>query len=478
MSLTEGRVRDKLFRLWFPMIGGVLAVKAIDISDAYFVGQLGSDSLAAISFTFPVVMTLISLSIGLSSGASSVLSRAIGAGASKERQRGIVAGTVGLAALISVVLAIAGFLIVEPLFRLLGAEQALMPDIVSFMRIWFAGSLFLILPIAVTGLIRATGDGATPALLMAFIAVLNIGLNPVFIFGLGPVPEMGMEGAAVATVIARALATVLACQMLWSRGLLDLSLQPLHQGISKWREISAIGLPASLSTSLNPVALAIATAAVATLGTDQVAAFGVVTKIEAFAVVPLLALSSASAPFVGQNSGGGKEERSREALFWCCGIAGIWTVFIAIVLGFLAEPLLLPAFTDNPDVVGFGALYLMIVPWTFAGYGITVALSAGMNGLGRSVTALCISGGRAIGLLAPLAWLGVILNDFTGVALGVAAANIIAGTVSILVIFRHSLCAREDEHSASVKQAEDASRSSSKNGSNSPAFEERLGESG
>ena len=112
MTLTEGRVRDKLFRLWFPMIGGVLAVKAIDISDAYFVGQLGSDSLAAISFTFPVVMTLISLSIGLSSGASSVLSRAIGAGASKDRQRGIVAGTVGLATLISVLLALLGFLIV------------------------------------------------------------------------------------------------------------------------------------------------------------------------------------------------------------------------------------------------------------------------------------------------------------------------------------------------------------------------------
>ncbi|MFN3163135.1 MAG: MATE family efflux transporter, partial [Pseudohongiellaceae bacterium] len=453
MSLTEGRVRDKLFRLWLPMIGGVLAVKAIDISDAYFVGQLGSDSLAAISFTFPVVMTLISLSIGLSSGASSVLSRAIGAGAGQDRQQGIVAGTVGLATLISIVLAIVGFLIIEPLFRLLGADPELMPDIVGFMRIWFAGSLFLILPIAVTGLIRATGDGATPALLMAFIAVLNIGLNPVFIFGLGPVPALGMEGAAVATVIARALATILACQMLWKRGLLDLSLEPLRRGVRQWREISVIGLPASLSTSLNPVALAIATAAVATLGTDQVAAFGVVTKIEAFAVVPLLALSSASAPFVGQNSGGGNEDRSREALLWCCGIAGVWTVFIAALLALVARPLLLPAFTDSGDVIAFGALYLMIVPWTFAGYGITVALSAGMNGLGRSVTALCISGGRAIGLLAPLAWLGVLFGDFIGVAAGVAAANVIAGLGSVVVIFRHSLQVREKEHSAQAESA-------------------------
>jgi putative MATE family efflux protein len=459
MSLTEGRVRDKLFRLWLPMIGGVLAVKAIDISDAYFVGQLGSDSLAAISFTFPVVMTLISLSIGLSSGASSVLSRAIGAGAGQDRQQGIVAGTVGLATLISIVLAIVGFLIIEPLFRLLGADPELMPDIVGFMRIWFAGSLFLILPIAVTGLIRATGDGATPALLMAFIAVLNIGLNPVFIFGLGPVPALGMEGAAVATVIARALATILACQMLWKRGLLDLSLEPLRRGVRQWREISVIGLPASLSTSLNPVALAIATAAVATLGTDQVAAFGVVTKIEAFAVVPLLALSSASAPFVGQNSGGGNEDRSREALLWCCGIAGVWTVFIAALLALVARPLLLPAFTDSGDVIAFGALYLMIVPWTFAGYGITVALSAGMNGLGRSVTALCISGGRAIGLLAPLAWLGVLFGDFIGVAAGVAAANVIAGLGSVVVIFRHSLQVREKEYTAQAESAGNSGQS-------------------
>jgi putative MATE family efflux protein len=444
MSLTEGPVRERLFRLWLPMIAGVLAVKAIDISDAYFVGQLGKEPLAAISFTFPVVMTLISLSIGLSSGASSVLSRAIGRGAGKARQRAIVAGTVGLAVLVSLLMALAGFIFVEPLFRLMGADEAVMPDIVAYMRLWFAGSLFLILPIAITGLIRATGDGLSSAALMICIAIFNIGLNPLFIFGWGPIPALGMQGAAVATVIARAIALVLAIWLLWRRDLFSLALQPLRDGIRQWREISVIGLPASLSTSLNPVALGIATAAVATLGTSEVAAFGLVTKIEAFAVVPLLALSSASAPFAGQNSGADKEDRTRAALWWCCGIAVVWTVLVSLLLLASARSLLLPAFSEDAEVIELAGLYLLFVSWTFAGYGITVALSAAMNGLGRPISALAIAGGRAMALLAPAAWLGVSLGGFQGVALGIAAANSLAGLVSVLIIARHSLTVRED----------------------------------
>jgi Na+-driven multidrug efflux pump len=218
----------------------------------------------------------------------------------------------------------------------------------------------------------------------------------------------------------------------------------LRDGIRQWREISVIGLPASLSTSLNPVALGIATAAVATLGTSEVAAFGLVTKIEAFAVVPLLALSSASAPFAGQNSGADKEDRTRAALWWCCGIAVVWTVLVSLLLLASARSLLLPAFSEDAEVIELAGLYLLFVSWTFAGYGITVALSAAMNGLGRPISALAIAGGRAMALLAPAAWLGVSLGGFQGVALGIAAANSLAGLVSVLIIARHSLTVRED----------------------------------
>ncbi|MDX1509032.1 MAG: MATE family efflux transporter, partial [Woeseiaceae bacterium] len=210
MSLTEGPVRDRLFALWLPMIGGILMVKAVGLADAYFVGQLGEEALAAISFTFPVVMTLISLAIGLSAGASSVLSRAIGNSADPAEQQGIVTAAVFIAIAISILLGAVGYFGIGYVLALMGASGNILADATAYMQIWFVGAVFLILPIAINGLLRSTGDGVSPALLMSGIAVLNIGLNPVFIYGLGPAPDLGMQGAAVATVSARAVSTVIA----------------------------------------------------------------------------------------------------------------------------------------------------------------------------------------------------------------------------------------------------------------------------
>lgn len=443
-TLTDGPVRNRLFDLWVPMIGGVLAVKAIGLSDAYFVGQLGEQPLAAISFTFPIVMTLVSLAIGLSAGASSVLSRAIGEDEDRSSQQAIVLGALVMAAIVAAALSVFGLLLIGPLLQLMGATGENLSDARVYMTIWFSGSLFLVVPIAINGLLRATGDGVSPALLMSIIAVVNIALNPVFIFGFGAIDGFGMQGAAAATIVARGLAMIGAIALLSHKGLLKLDARLLFQGLKRWQEITRIGLPASFSTSLSPMALSIATAAVATLGSAEVAAFGVVTKIQSFAVVPLLALSSASAPLIGQNSGANEINRSRRALIWCGAISVFWSILIAIGLFFGGE-WLVSMFTESKAVTEAAALYLMIVPLTYAGYGIVISLSAGLNGLGRSVQALAISGGRAMLLLTPAAYVGVLLGGFLGLAIGTALANLTSGLIAWLVVFRNDLTAHKSE---------------------------------
>lgn len=439
MSLTEGPVYRRLLSLWLPMIFGVVAVKLIDLSDAWFVGKLGEAPLAAISFTFPVVLTLISLSIGLSAGASSVLSRAIGNGRSGDELQRTVSGALSLSVAVSLGLSITGALVIAPLLQLMGASGPIFDMALEFMLIWLAGTIFLILPVVSGGLLRAAGDGLTPALIMGLIAILNIGLNPVFIFGVGPVEPFGMAGAAVATVIARAVATGLSIWLLWRRGLLTFATAAVRRGIDRWQEIAHVGLPASVSTSINPVSMSIATAAVATLGASEVAAFGVATRIEAFALVPLLALSSAIAPVVGQNSGAGETERSRVALWWCAGIAIGWTLLAAVVLA-VAAPWLAGSFSDVDAVADDAAAYLTIVPLSLFGYGIVIAVSAAMNGLGRPGNALALTCLRALGLLAPLAWLGVLLGfGFAGVAAAIAVANVLTGLIGLAIIRRHGL---------------------------------------
>lgn len=453
MSLTEGRVRKRLFDLWLPMIGGIVAVKTIGLADIYFVGKLGQQALAAISFTFPIVMTLISLAIGLSAGASSILSRAIGEGASDEAQQAIVAGSICVAVATAALLTGVGYFGIGALLELMGARGQVLADATDYMQIWLLGSVCLIVPVAINGLLRATGDGVSPAALLIAAAVFNVSLNPLFVFGFGPVPGLGMQGAAVATVAGRGLGMVAAIALIWNKGLLRVSLGRIREGLGHLREIARIGLPASLSTSLNPMALSIATAAAATLGEVEVAAFGVATKIQSFAVVPLLALSAASSPFVGQNSSAGEIRRSRRALYWCAGLSIGWSALAAAVLAISAGGIA-SFFTDDAEVSAAAALFLMIVPASFAGYGIAISLSAAMNGLGRPFTALSISGGRALVLLAPATWIGAGLGGFTGIAIGFAAANVVAGLVGFVVMRGHSLTTSDVDRAANCDPAD------------------------
>jgi len=438
LQLTDGSVRASFSKVWIPMISGVLAVKAIGVSDAYFVGQLGEEKLAAISYAFPIVMTLISLAIGLSAGASSVLSRMIGADASIEEQAERTTGAIGMAVIISVALSVFGFLFIGPILSLLGAEGQIHEDAKCFMMIWFAGVVFLVVPVATNGLLRATGDGVSPAILMSSIAVLNIAINPVFIFGLGPVPEFGMQGAAFATITARGVSTIGAFYLLWRKDLLAASIGSLKRGLARWKQVARIGLPASLSTSVNPIALSIATAAVSTIGSAEVAAFGLVTKIQSFSVVPLLALSAASAPFVGQNSGAGKTERSRESLWFSAQVSIVWAVILAVFFYFGGE-WLVSFFTESEATRQVAALYLAIVPLSYAGYGVIISLTAALNGLGRSVSGLFIGAGRAIGLLASGAWIGVLTGGFLGLAIATFIANAASGMIGLFIIRQHEL---------------------------------------
>ena len=444
MQLTTGPVRKSFSKVWLPMISGVLAVKAIGVSDAFFVGRLGEAKLAAISYTFPIVMTLISLAIGLSAGASSVLSRAIGADAERDTRAEIVTGAAGMAVVISIVMSILGFLFIEPVLSLMGAQDEILEDAALYMRIWFAGVIFLVLPVATNGMLRATGDGVSPAILMSATALINIAINPLFIYGLGPVPALDMQGAAVATITARALATIGAFYLLRRKDLLDVSFSALKRGLARWKEVARIGLPASVSTSVNPVALAIATAAVSTIGSAEVAAFGLVTKIQSFAVVPLLALSAASAPFVGQNSGAGHTDRSRSSLWFCAKVSVIWAALLAVAF-FFGGRWFVSFFTESERTRDIAALYLAIVPASYAGYGLMISLTAAMNGLGRSFTGLGIGAGRALGLLAPGAWIGVLAGGFLGLSIATFAANAVSGAASALIIRRHSLSDVDDE---------------------------------
>lgn len=427
-DLTNGPVRGHLARLGLPMVLGIVGVLSISLADAYFLGQLGTDELAAISYTFPVVLTLQSLGIGLSAGASSVASRAIGAGDEDEAKR-LATDAVVLAILLIVVLTGLGLIVVRPLFAALGAEGTVLDAVVRYMRVWFFGLPFLVVPMVANGLIRANGDSVAPSAIMVLAAVINVALDPVFIFGAGPVPALEVEGAAWASLISRAVTFVAAMGVLIFRErLLTAAIPSASALLRSWRRVLSVGAPAAISTSVNPLAITVVTAFLASLGDETVAAFGVATRIESLASVPMLALSSAIGPVAGQNWGKGEAGRTVLAMrlsFWfSCG----WAV-VAAGAFWMAAPVIAGLFTDDASVAGQVALYLRVTGLSLAGYGVVVTASAAFNATGRALQGLGMTSLRSGALYAPLAGLGVLLGGPVAAFAGIAAANAISGGV-------------------------------------------------
>lgn len=429
--LTTGPIGDHLTKMTVPMIWGILAIIVVNITDTFFVGQLGTKPLAAMGFVFPVSMVMFSLGIGLSAGATSVISRAIG-GSSREEVRRLTTDALTLTLISSSLFAVVGVLTIDPVFRLLGAEDDILPLIRAYMVPWYIGVVFLIVPMTGNGAIRACGDAKWPGLIMIGSAMINAVLDPIMIFGLLGFPRMEIAGAAWATLIARAFTLIGALAILHFREeLLTHPLPGIRAYLVSIRKVLHVAAPAAINQMLNPLATAALTAMVATFGTGAVAAFGVATRIEGLALVVLYALSSAIGPVAGQNWGAGLTDRAREALMLCYRFCVIFGFGGAAVL-FVGTAFVTPLFDPDPAISGMADTYLRIVAWSYAFHGAVMMASAFFNGVGKPGPALSLTVFRMAVLMVPLAWLASLWFGLKGIFIAMALANTGAGILSII----------------------------------------------
>jgi len=427
-DLTNGAISLGIVRLAGPMVFGLVAVLSQNLVDTYFVGQLGTVPLAALSFTFPVALTFTSLSIGLSAGASSLVSRVIGSGR-REQARAWVTNGLVLSAMIVGVLSFVGWLTIEPLFSLLGASDSALEYIHRYMPLWYLSMPFLVVGIVGHGAMRADGDGKWPAVFMVISGLINIGLTPVLMQGLAGFPRLGIEGVALATLIARVALFVSTVIMLhYFLELMTLKRSSFDAFSNSARRILRVAVPAGAGNMANPIGIAIVTAILAANGDVVVAAFGVATRIEAFACLPMLALSSAIGPFAGQNWGAGKIGRIKRALHFCFLISAI-NAAVLILLFFFAGDWLAGLFASEEAVREKAVSYLLLVSFSLWGYGIVVTTAAAMNGIGRSEMGLAFYAIRMLVLYVPLAYLASVFADTRAVFIAIAVTNALAGLI-------------------------------------------------
>jgi Na+-driven multidrug efflux pump len=327
-----------------------------------------------------------------------------------------------------------GLLTIGPVFTLLGATARTLPFIEQYMRIWYLGVGFVVIPMVGNNAIRATGDTKTPSVIMLIAVAANATMDPLLIFGLGPFPRMEIAGAALATVIARATTFLVA---LWVLGRRDKMLTMRFPGfkpiVDSWKKILYIGVPTAATRAILPVSIGMVTRLVSTYGIEAVAGFGVATRIEFFALTLVRALSSVLMPFVGQNWGAGKLKRVASGVAYSNRLSVIWGALMFGVLALAARPIA-SLFNGEPRVVDVAELYLRIVPLGYGFYGAALLVIAALNALNRPLHAAGLSAFHMFALYVPLAVAGSSIFGLTGMFGGLAASFFIAGTAGHFLV--------------------------------------------
>ncbi|XOV87709.1 MAG: MATE family efflux transporter [Pseudomonadota bacterium] len=425
-NFTEGPVHRHLIRLAGFMFMGFSAMTISQLIETIYLGVLGTDELAAVSFTFPVVMVLQSVAMGLGVGASSIIARTTGAG-DREQVKRLVTHCLILVVACVFSLAILGRLYSAPIFSLLGAEGHILELVILYMDIWFIGLPLFALSMIGTSLIRAVGNAAVPGIVMTVGSILQVIISPFFIFGWGPCPQLGIEGAALGFALSRALSFLLCYYVLIVReGLITRSLDGI---LASWRAILHVGLPAMATSLIMPVTMGIITRLLAGHGPAVVAGFGVGSRIDSLMVMIVIAIASSAGPFIGQNWGAQKFDRVDTALFLCNRFALAWGLFAFLFMLLFAETLV-SLINDDPKVVETAVWYLVIIPLSIGFMGMTAISSSCFNAMGQPLPPLIISILRMVVVYVPMAILLNLWLGYIGIFLATSISTILLGILA------------------------------------------------
>lgn len=425
-KLTKGSITGHLVGQTLPAIIGVTAVMSIGLVDAYFIGQLGPEALAAIAFIFPVTVALSSLGVGVMVGINSVVARSLGEGDGPRCARRANFGLV-FAVVLGILMGALLFAVLEPLFTLMNAPAHLRPLILDYMQPFSLGFPLILAIMGFNGVLRGQGEAKRTSYISLTYAAANWVLDPILITGAFGFEGYGIAGAAYATIIGYLIGVVVAFVLLRQT---DLPFDPSLIREGSWVDpaisILRVAGPASFSNSINPIGLSVLTAVIATQGEAAVAAFGAAGRLQGMATVPLLALSGSIGAIVGQNWGAKQYGRARQSALYAFGFCVVWGLSLVAITVPLAE-WFAGFFTDEPEIVEQFVLYIRIAAWGYAGFGILIVANGILNAIDKASYALTQSAARVFLVMLPFAWVFLSTWGSGAVYSAELAANIFGG---------------------------------------------------
>ncbi|MGD8902805.1 MAG: MATE family efflux transporter [Anaerolineae bacterium] len=427
-DLTRLSIHRAIWYLAPPMILEMGVQNLAQILDTYWIGQLGSAALAAVTISITIRWVLNSLANGLGIGGMAVVARRIGAKDPAAAEHAVWQ-TILLGVSMSLILSVTGMILARPLLVLLGADAEVLPLGLAYLRISFAGIFTLILVFAINAMLRGAGEAGMAMRVLFLTTGVTVVLEPILIRGWGRLPALGVAGSALAFVLGFGAGLALQLGILLSgRARIRIDLHNLRPDLPLMGRIIRISLPSTIQMTLRSSSRLIIVALVGAFGTYATAGYGVANRMLLIALIPCFGLGNAASTLVGQNLGARQPGRAERSAWWVSAYAAGYMAVAALFLTIFA-PSLIAIFDATPEVVAIGTECVHVVAWSMIASAGGVVLARGFDGAGNTVPAMAINLLTLWGMELPIAyglsqWLGF---GVTGVWWGRAVANLANG---------------------------------------------------
>ncbi len=390
-----------MFKLALPAMIGMSIQALYNVVDSVYVGRISEEALSALSLAFPVQMVLISLGAGTGIGTTSLISRRLGAHRNKEATLA-AENAIFLSFVYWIIIAIVGFFFSDKIIALFSDRDILIAPASDYISIIMTGSIVMFFSMISNNIIRGEGNTFTPMIALIIGAVTNIILDPFLIFGIWIFPEMGVRGAALATVIARGVSSVFLIYSLKTKTVdMDLCLKNFRVNFRIIKEIYRVGLPAMFMQMMGSFTIALINIIAGQFHIYAIAVVGIFFRLQSFILMPVFGLGQGYMPIMGYNFGAGNATRMKHTLTMGMIIASVLTTTGFVLFRFFPAQLI-SIFNKNPEMIQIGKDVLSRIAIGFPVIGISVVGSLTFQALGKGINSFIISFLRQIGILLPV----------------------------------------------------------------------------